>query len=152
MPKKNMSLDLGLTRYHRIGSPNDPQRVSLDRPLECALCHADQSTATLAATMEKWWLRMIDRDALRALYGDLSARPLLVTVDRGKPHEQATAMAVLGREKVRAAAPAIAKQLTNEIPNRAFLCSGGARVDPGRADAFDLHRENALIAADASVW
>ena len=43
MPRKNMGLDGSLTRYHRIGSPTDPARVLGDRPLECALCHADRS-------------------------------------------------------------------------------------------------------------
>ena len=34
-----------LVRYHRIGSPTDRERVEGDRPLECALCHADQERA-----------------------------------------------------------------------------------------------------------
>ena len=38
---------LPLTRYHRIGSPTDRARVEGDRPLECALCHADKSVAEL---------------------------------------------------------------------------------------------------------
>jgi predicted CXXCH cytochrome family protein len=47
MPRKNMGLDGTLTRYHRIGSPTDPARVLGDRPLECALCHADRSVRSL---------------------------------------------------------------------------------------------------------
>jgi hypothetical protein len=152
MPKKNMSLDLGLTRYHRIGSPNDARRVALDRPLECALCHADATVASLAATMEKWWVRALDRDALRALYGDLGQNPLLVTVSRGKPHEQATAMAVLGREKVLAAAPAIAKQLTNEIPIVRFYAAAALESIFGERSPVDLHRDEEQITTDAKAW
>ena len=48
MPRKNMGLGYTLTRYHRIGSPDDPVRVERDRPLECALCHADKTVADLA--------------------------------------------------------------------------------------------------------
>ena len=43
MPRKNVGLRYELTRYHRIGSPTDEARVYGDRPLECALCHADWS-------------------------------------------------------------------------------------------------------------
>ncbi len=41
MPRKNIGLVYELTRYHRIGSPTDDNRVLRDRPLECALCHVD---------------------------------------------------------------------------------------------------------------
>ena len=64
MPKKNMGLDYALTRYHRIGSPTDPARVERDRPLECALCHADKSVDALVGTMEPWWGKRYDREAL----------------------------------------------------------------------------------------
>ena len=55
MPRKNMGLDGVLTRYHRIGSPTEPARVLGDRPLECALCHADASVRHLVDAMEAWW-------------------------------------------------------------------------------------------------
>jgi predicted CXXCH cytochrome family protein len=116
MPKKNMSLDVGLTRYHRIGSPTDPAKVLLDRPVECALCHADKSVESLVATMERWWNKRYDRDALRLAYGDLAERALVTTLERGKPHEQAVALAVLGETKERRLLPAIAHQLTHPIP------------------------------------
>jgi len=116
MPRKNLGLDLRLTRYHRIGSPTDPERVLRDRPLECALCHADKSVESLVSTMEKWWNKAYVRDLLTNLYGDLAARPLLATLERGKPHERAVAAAVLGEHHDRAAAPAIARELTNEYP------------------------------------
>jgi predicted CXXCH cytochrome family protein len=109
MPKKNTGLTYRLTRYHRIGSPTDKARVEKDRPLECALCHADRSVASLLETMERWWGRRYDRGALRSLYGaDLSVNPLLRTVTDGKPHEQITAAAVLGERGPRGASAAAA--------------------------------------------
>ena len=66
MAKKNMGLDYGLVRYHRIGSPTDPKRALADRPLECALCHADYSVERIVAQMEAWWGKTYDRAALRA--------------------------------------------------------------------------------------
>ena len=111
-----MGLDLRLTRYHRIGSPTDPARVMLDRPLECALCHADKSVLSLVTTMERWWKKAYSRDLLVRLYGDLNARTLLATLARGKPHERAVAAAALGELGDRSAAPAIARELVNEYP------------------------------------
>ena len=61
MPKKNMGLGYALTRYHRIGLPDDPARVERDRPLECALCHADKTVGELVGKMEAWWGRKYDR-------------------------------------------------------------------------------------------
>jgi predicted CXXCH cytochrome family protein len=116
MPKKNMSLDVGLTRYHRIGSPTDPMRVLGDRPLECALCHADKTVGELVVTMERWWNKSYDRDALAKLYGPLDARTMMATLERGKPHEQAVALFVLGQNRERAAAPAIARALAVDLP------------------------------------
>ena len=69
MPKKNLSLDNRLGRYHRIASPTETAKVEGDRPLECALCHADKSVESLVATMEAWWHKSYDRARLRALYG-----------------------------------------------------------------------------------
>jgi predicted CXXCH cytochrome family protein len=114
MPRKNMTLDSTLGRYHRIGSPTDPIRVLRDRPLECALCHADMSTESLISTMEKWWNKRYDRDLLRALYNDLSRPNLLPTLASGKPHEQAVALATIGNR--RDAIALIAKQTLNEYP------------------------------------
>lgn len=120
MPRKNMGLDGQLTRYHRVGSPNDPRRVGADRPVECALCHADQSTEALVSTMERWWKRPVDRAALRALYGDLGVSPLVATLDRGKSHELAVVYATLGAHGGAGVTPAvlegIARGLTHELP------------------------------------
>src|SRR5262249_11718133 len=116
MPRKNMSLDGTLSRYHRIGSPTDPVKVLLDRPLECALCHADKDVGTIARTMETWWGKSYERGALEKLYGSLDANPLLATAERGKPHEQAVAFELLGRARMKAAVPILAGKLTHPYP------------------------------------
>jgi predicted CXXCH cytochrome family protein len=116
MPRKNMGLDGALTSYHRIGSPTDPARVLGDRPLECALCHADRSVASLVDSMEKLWPVRYPRQRLTELYGSLDANVLRATLERGKAHEQAVAIGVLGEAKARDAAPLVARQLSNEYP------------------------------------
>jgi predicted CXXCH cytochrome family protein len=116
MPKKNMGLDGKLTRYHRIGSPTDPARVLGDRPLECALCHADRSVAQLVDAMEKWWKVRYPRQRLEELYGSMDANAIRATLERGKAHEQAVAIGVLADQRARDAGPLIARQLANEYP------------------------------------
>jgi predicted CXXCH cytochrome family protein len=107
MPRKNMGLGYALTRYHRIGLPDDPARVERDRPLECALCHPGKTVSELVGSMESWWGRRYDRVALAGLYGDLDARPLEATLVRGKAHEQAVALATLGAAGVKTAIPGV---------------------------------------------
>ena len=116
MPRKNMGLDGKLTRYHRIGSPTDPARVLGDRPLECALCHADRRVAELADAMEGWWPVRYPRQRLVELYGSLDANVIRATLERGKPHEQAVAIGVLAEGRALDAAPLIGRQLASEYP------------------------------------
>jgi hypothetical protein len=116
MPRKNMGLDGKLTRYHRIGSPTDPARVLGDRPLECALCHADASVRHLVDAMEAWWPVRYPRQRLEELYGSLDANVLRATLERGKAHEQAVAIGTLAEAHARDAAPLVARQLANEYP------------------------------------
>ena len=116
MPRKNMALDYSLVRYHRIGSPTDRERVEGDRPLECALCHADQTVASLVATMERWWSKTYDRARLAELYGALDTNALLATLRHGRPHEQVVAAMVLGEQRVTAAAPEVAAVLGSPYP------------------------------------
>jgi len=150
MPRKNMGLGYALTRYHRIGSPTDVTRVERDRPLECALCHADRSVNSLVADMERLWGKRYDRAALARLYGgDLDANALLATVERGKPHEQAPAMAVLGEQRVRAALAPIARQLVNPIPLVRFYARRAIDAIRGAPCAVDLDRTTAEIEAAA---
>lgn len=117
MPRKNMGLDGVLTRYHRIGSPTEPARVLGDRPLECALCHADASVRHLVDAMEAWWPQQrYPRQRLEELYGSLDANVMRATLERGKAHEQAVAIGTLAEAHARDAAPLIAGQLGNEYP------------------------------------
>jgi predicted CXXCH cytochrome family protein len=116
MPRKNMALDGTLSRYHRIGSPTDVQKVLRDRPVECALCHADKDVGSLVSTMERWWKRSYERGALEKLYGSLDANVILATAQRGKPHEQAVAFQLLGNARVKTAEPVLIEQLTNPYP------------------------------------
>jgi len=116
MPRKNMSLDGALSRYHRIGSPTDTDKVLLDRPLECALCHHDKDVRSLVETMESWWNKSYERGALEKLYGALDANVMVATAQRGKPHEQAVAFQILGEARSRSAVPVLASQLTHPYP------------------------------------
>jgi predicted CXXCH cytochrome family protein len=117
MPKKNLGLAYELTRYHRIGSPTDRERVEGDRPLECALCHTDKSVDELASTMERLWKKRYDRGALRRLYGqDLRVNALTATLSYGKAHEQGTAVAIAGKDGRRDWLPQVTLQLGNDYP------------------------------------
>jgi len=149
MPRKNMGLDGTLTRYHRIGSPTDPERVLGDRPLECALCHADRSVAWVADAMERWWRVRYPRQRLVELYGSLDANVMMATLERGKPHEQAVAIATLGERRTRAAVPLIARQLTGEYPLVREWAKRALTGILGRCDV-DLARSDAAIAAAAA--
>jgi predicted CXXCH cytochrome family protein len=139
MPRKNMGLDGSLTRYHRIGVPTDPARVLGDRPLECALCHTDRSVSDLVDAMEKWWPVRYPRQRLVELYGSLDANVVRATLDRGKAHEQAVAIGLLGEARARDAAPAVARQLGSEYPlvrqwaQRALDAMGVAQGAPAQA-------------------
>ncbi len=152
MPKKNMSLDGTLSRYHRIGSPTDPSKVLLDRPLECALCHADAPVSKLVTTMEKWWKKSFERGALLNLYGDLDANVLLATIERGKPHEQAVAFQVLGDFKVRAAIPALAGQLTHPYPIVRGYAKRALDEIAGAPVPIDVDLEEAEIEKQTRAW
>jgi predicted CXXCH cytochrome family protein len=152
MPRKNMSLDGGLTPYHRIGSPTDPARVMLDRPIECAICHTDATVESLATTMEKWWRRAYDRDALVKLYGALDANVLLATAERGKPHEQAVAFQLLGDARVKAAVPVLAAQLVHPYPIVRGYAKRALDAIEGAPVPIDIDADDAVIAEQARAW
>jgi predicted CXXCH cytochrome family protein len=154
MPQKNLSLDNRLTRYHRIAAPTEKAKVEGDRPLECALCHGDRSVAELVQTMETWWHKSYDRAALRALYGDdlAHAMPLYETLARGKPHEQAVALQLLGAQKARAAAPLIAAQLTHPIPIVRYYAIAALQATLGEPPPLDVHARSEAISAAARAW
>ena len=147
MPKKNLSLDTRLSRYHRIGSPTDADRVLGDRPLECALCHVDRSVRQLTESMEAWWGKHYDREALVRSYGDLDANVLRATLQRGKPHEKATAMFLLGEAHDRVAAPLFAAELRDEYPLVRGYAATALRSTFGEACDLDLSVDRASLEA-----
>lgn len=152
MPKKNMALDTRLSRYHRIGSPTEKRRVENDRPIECALCHADRSAESLVSDMERMFGKSYDRRELAVLYGDLRDNLLVSTLRRGRPHEQVVAIAVLGQNKRKDAAPLIAQQLVHPLPIVRYYALVALEQILGTAATFDLHQENTRIEAAAQRW
>jgi predicted CXXCH cytochrome family protein len=154
MPRKNMSLDLALSRYHRIGSPNDPVKVEGDRPLECALCHGDRSAGSLADTLEAWWPRPrpYDRARLRGLYGDLDANVLRATLRLGKPHEQAVAAYLAGTNGHKEWAPELAGELENPRPLVRYYADQALVRLLGGPSPVDLGQDTAGIRAQAQAW
>ncbi|MDP9152220.1 MAG: hypothetical protein M3O36_20025, partial [Myxococcota bacterium] len=150
MPRKNMGLDGTLTRYHRIGSPTDPARVLGDRPLECALCHADKSVAALVASMEAWWRVRFPRPRLEELYGSLDANVMRATLERGKPHERVVAMAVLGEARDRSSAALVGRELLGEYPLAREWARRALVSILGRCDV-DLSGADEAIAREAQA-
>ncbi len=152
MPRKNMGLGYNLGRYHRIGSPTDPARVQGDRPLECALCHGDKSVEYLVTAMERLWGKHYDRAALRGLYGDLRDNALRATLSRGKGHEQATAMILLGERKDLEALPSLLISLTNPYPLLRYFARKALSDLTGRPCDVDLEQEDEKIRTQAERW
>ena len=140
MPRKNLALTYTLGRYHRIGSPTENARVLHDRPLECALCHARMSAEKLISVMESWWGKRYDRAILQALYGDLQQPPLLSTLARGKPHEQAVAIISLREQNVREALPLVARQIAHPLPMVRYQARKAIDAFLGRDCGIDLDR------------
>ncbi|HEX7596652.1 MAG TPA: cytochrome c3 family protein, partial [Polyangia bacterium] len=140
MPRKNLALTYTLSRYHRIGSPTERARVESDRPLECALCHARKSSEELLSAMERWWGRHYDRQALQGLYGDLKESPLLSTLARGKPHEQAVAVISLREQGVTESLPRVARLIAHPIPLVRYQVRKTIEAIAGRSCNIDLDR------------
>jgi predicted CXXCH cytochrome family protein len=149
MARKNMGLDGVLTRYHRIGSPTDPERVLGDRPLECALCHSDKSVRSLVDAMESWWPVRYPRQRLEELYGSLDVKVMRATLERGKPHEQAVAIATLGEVHSRSDVPLIAERLLSEYPLVREWAKRALVSILGRCDV-DLSADDRAIAEQAA--
>jgi len=151
MPKKNMTLDLELGRYHRIGSPNDPVKM-LDRPLECALCHTDWSVEKIAGDMERLWGKRIDRAVLDGVYGALDANVIDATLEHGKAHEKAVALALLGEKRVARAAPAIARELVGPYPLVRFYAEHALERISGEPSPLDMYATDDEIRAAGEKW
>jgi predicted CXXCH cytochrome family protein len=153
MAKKNMGLDYVLNRYHRIGSPTDPRRVERDRPLECALCHADKSVESLVATMESWWSKHYDRAKLRTLYGDdLGVNTMRATLVRGKAHEQAVAIAVMGESRDRSTVAALTPMLAHEYPLVRYFAQRALQTITGDPVAIDVGAPAPEVMRAANAW
>jgi predicted CXXCH cytochrome family protein len=153
MPKKNMGLQYELTRYHRIGSPTDRERVEGDRPLECALCHTDKSVEQITLTMEKLWNKHYDRDKLRRLYGhDLQQNTILLTLLGGKPHERAVAMAVAARDRVPGTLPLIVDGLENDYPLVRYFARHSLEKRFGEPIPLDMSADGPDLALAAKQW
>jgi hypothetical protein len=152
MPKKNVALDGTLSRYHRVGSPDEPARVERDRPLECALCHEKKTVSALLDDMERWWGRKYDRAAMRARGVDLGAPALLVALRGGKPHEIAPAAFALGQRKVREAVPDLVRALAVEVPLVRGYVIRALEAIMGERAPFDLHVRGPDAIAKARIW
>jgi hypothetical protein len=153
MPKKNMGLDYVLDRYHRIGSPTETRRVIGDRPLECALCHADQSVEQVVSKMEAWWGKRYDREALKKLYGpDLGVNVLRATLVMGKPHEQAAAIITFGNAKDKDAVAAIEPMLWHDYPLVRYFAQRALQNITGDPVAIDVGGAAADVKRQADAW
>ncbi len=153
MPKKNMGLAYDFTAYHRIGSPTDTARVQGDRPLECALCHADRSVEQIVATMEKWWNKSYDRRALSRLYGaDLAQSAVRLTLIGGKPHEKALAADVAARQKLPGTLDATAALLGSEYPLVRYFARSSLERRLGLAAPLDMSLPAAELVQAGRAW
>jgi len=150
LAKKNMSLDHGLGRYHRIGIPTDAARVERDRPIECALCHADRSVRTLLDDMQRFWGKRYDANRVAQLYGGLDVNPIMETLRRGKPHEQATALGVLAEHPDAKATALVAEQFTHRLPIVRYFAVKALAAILGKPIQIDLFRDNAAVATDVA--
>ena len=153
MPKKNMGLDYELVRYHRIGSPTDAERVEDDRPLECALCHADRTVDQIVSTMERWWNKHYDRRRLERLYGsDLAKNPLELTLLGGRPHERAVAANVLAHAGRTDELGNIAAILDDEYPLVRYFGKAALERLTGSPLPLDMNASGQETRAAAERW
>jgi predicted CXXCH cytochrome family protein len=153
MPRKNMSLGYGLTRYHRIGSPTDDSRVERDRPLECAICHADRSVGTLLDDIARLWGHRYDPRHIARLYGDaLDVDPLRVTLERGKPHEQATAIVLMGERGNREDLPRLLSAMSHDYPIVRYLARESIARIVGARPSLDMNLPADELEAAARTW
>jgi predicted CXXCH cytochrome family protein len=153
MPKKNMGLDYGFTRYHRIGSPTDEARVLGDRPLECALCHADRSIDQIVSTMERWWKKRYDRAALRRLYGaDLGKNAVRLTLLGGRPHEQALAADIAARADLPETTDGMLALFASEYPLVRYFARHSLERRFGQPLDLDMNLPGAELERAARAW
>ncbi|MEO9232373.1 MAG: hypothetical protein ABI421_03475 [Polyangiaceae bacterium] len=154
MAKKNMSLDGKTTRYHRIGSPTDRDRVEQDRPLECALCHEKKTVRELLTAMKNFWNVSFDENKVASLYaGNLDQNAILATLANGKSHEKAPALFVAGQTKMLAAAGYAAQEMTGPYPIVRGYAERALETIFGEASPVDpLSDDDTKIAAATRDW
>ncbi len=152
MPRKNMSLDTRLSRYHRVGSPNDPVRVERDRPLECALCHGEKSVGEIIDTMEHWWPHKYDRKKITELYGSFSANPIEATLRLGKPHEKAVALYLSGKRHEMKSIALVTHELKGPYPLVRYYAENALVDLLGVPSPLDMHQDTTAIAQAAEAW
>jgi hypothetical protein len=70
----------------------------------------------------------------------LQQPPLLSTLARGKPHEQAVAIISLREQKVREALPLLARQITHPLPLVRYQARKAINALVGRDCNIDLDR------------
>ena len=86
-------------------------------------------------------------------YGpDLTVNALRATLERGKAHEQAAAIAVLGQSGDRAAIPAIAAQLGHEYPLVRYFAQRALETLTGAPIAIDVGASAAEVRRAAAEW
>ncbi len=153
MPRKNMGLAYQLTRYHRIGSPTDRDRVEHDRPLECALCHATMSVEQMLSTMERWWNKHYSRKNIQHLYGrDLSVDAIRISLVYGLPHEQAVAASVAAESGRHDLLPLVARVMTNDYPLVRYFAKKSAEQLSGTTIPIDPAAQKSQIDENVSHW
>lgn len=153
MPKKNMGLAYDFTRYHRIGSPTDSERVLGDRPVECALCHAERSVDQLVSTMEKWWGKRYDRANLARLYGaDLRKNAVRITLLGGKPHEQALAADLAARQNLSGTVDPTVTLLGNAYPLVRYFARHSLERRFSQPIPLDMSLPGPELVRAASAW
>jgi hypothetical protein len=102
--------------------------------------------------MERLWGKSYNRRELEVLYGDLRDNVLVSTLQRGKPHEQVVAIAVLGQQKRKDTASLLAQQLVHQVPLLRYYAVAALESVLGSKAPFDLHQDNARIQAAAQKW
>jgi hypothetical protein len=117
------------------------------------LCHADKSVESLVSTMEQWWNKKFDRAALRAMYGeDLGVNAIKATLIRGKPHEQAAAIGVLGEVRDRSALSILAPNLAHEYPLVRYYTKRALERITGAPVSVEVNAPAVEVLRDARAW
>lgn len=157
MPKKNMSLDSKLNRYHKIASPTDTDKVEKDRPLECALCHQNKPIIELVEKMEAWYGKKYDRNKLELLYGNLNQNSVTPTLTNGKAHEKAVVLYLLTvaaaqNQKKNIPITLISNELTNPYPLVRYYANNALSAIFNSPSPINLYQNNDSIRIAAAQW